>query len=167
MQAPALPLVGIIYPAGRNPREIVDHLEENWSPLAVQGRPYDFDFTAYYRQELGANLKRCWYVFSGLIEEYDLPGCKKETVRLEQQFLQSGNRCFNIDAGYITGAKLVLASHKNFSHRIALEENIYAEITLRYRQGTWYTHPWTYPDFKEPSRHSWLNEARGIWREKI
>ncbi len=167
MQAPALPVIGIIYDSADRPSEAVCRLEEKWGEAAIESEPYSFDFTSYYNEELGDDLLRGWYVFSDLIGEHQISTCKKHTMKLEEEYASGSGRRFNIDAGYITGAKLVLASHKNFSHRIAVEKGIYAEITLRYQKGTWKTHPWTYPDFQPPSRHPWLDKARRLWRQKI
>ena len=54
----------------------------------------------------------------------------------------------NIDPGYLTLFQLVLASAKPFSHRIYLDRGIWAEVTLLFRDGTFETLPWTYPDYK-------------------
>ncbi|MFN3467301.1 MAG: DUF4416 family protein, partial [Candidatus Brocadiales bacterium] len=44
-------------------------------------------------------------------------------------------RPVNIDPGYLTSSKLVLASTNDYSHRIYLKKGIYAEVTLRYVKG--------------------------------
>ena len=46
-------------------------------------------------------------------------------------------RPLNLDPGYLTLGKLVLASTKDFAHRIYLGRGIYAEMTLFYRHHRW------------------------------
>jgi hypothetical protein len=66
----------------------------------------------------------------------------------------------NADPGYLTGAKLVLASTKDFAHRIYLRRGIFAEITLSFRAGAWQAHPWTFPDYRSGLYHAFLRQAR-------
>ena len=44
--------------------------------------------------------------------------------------------------------KLVLASTKDFAHRIYLSRGIYAEVTLQYRHRRWEHHEYTFPDYR-------------------
>ncbi|MCK4715406.1 MAG: DUF4416 family protein, partial [Candidatus Marinimicrobia bacterium] len=53
----------------------------------------------------------------------------------------------NIDPGYLTPAKLVLFSAKNFSHRIYTGSGIFAEVTMLYAHGEFVRLPWTYSDY--------------------
>ena len=69
-------------------------------------------------------------------------------------------RPVNLDPGYVEESKLVLASMKNFSHRIYLGRGVYAELTLMYRGGAWCAMPWTFPDFASGRYDAFLNEAR-------
>ena len=43
--------------------------------------------------------------------------------------------------------RLVLATGKNFPHRIYLDHGIYGDLTLIYGQGGLRTLPWTFPDY--------------------
>ena len=69
-------------------------------------------------------------------------------------------RPINLDPGYIESSKLVLASMKNFSHRICLADGVYAEITLMYRNGKWRHLEWTFPDFASGRYDRFLSEVR-------
>ncbi|MBW1723631.1 MAG: DUF4416 family protein [Deltaproteobacteria bacterium] len=55
---------------------------------------------------------------------------------------------------------MILASTKNFSHRIYLKDGIWAELTLSYANGTFVTHPWTYPDYQTEFAYKFLRQAR-------
>lgn len=76
-------------------------------------------------------------------------------------------RAINIDPGYITGAKLVLASTKDFAHRIYLHSGIFAEITLSFRGGAWVSHEYTFPDFRAQTYHAFLRRARDAHLRKV
>ncbi len=73
----------------------------------------------------------------------------------------------NIDPGYITTAKLVLASTKDHAHRIYLERGIYAEITLMYRHRAWESHEWTFPDYRRADYQEFFNGARTYLKSQI
>jgi hypothetical protein len=74
-------------------------------------------------------------------------------------------RPVNIDPGYITAAKLVLASTKDHAHRIYLGQGIFAEITLMYRHGRWEAHEWTFPDYRRGDYHAFFTQARLLYKE--
>ena len=69
-------------------------------------------------------------------------------------------RPINLDPGYLTGAKLVLASTKDFAHRIYLRDGIFAEITMGFRGDSWTSHDFTFPDFRSGVYDTFLKKAR-------
>ena len=96
---------------------------------------------------------------------------------IEKEFLEETeyglSRKVNIDPGYITLSKLVLASTKDFSHRIYIGKGIYAETTLRYVNGTFGAIDTTYPDYQTQlaieffnSCREYLKEKRYLWNQK-
>ena len=66
----------------------------------------------------------------------------------------------NIDPGYLLMERFVLATGKNYSHRIYIGQNIYADLTLTYEKGHFKTLPWTYPDYAGEPIQSFLNKVR-------
>lgn len=64
-------------------------------------------------------------------------------------------------------AKLVLASTKDFMHRIYLDHGIYAEITLTYQNKSFRSWDWTYPDYKTQEYIDIFNKIREIFRGQI
>ena len=108
-----------------------------------------FTHTDYYREEFGENLKRQFLTFSRMIDAADLSGIKIITNKIEQKLsLNKNKRRINIDPGYLNAAKLVLATTKDFSHRVYLKNGIYAEVTLSFKDKMFCPHEWTYPDYK-------------------
>jgi len=142
-----------------------------FEPLAVElfsmyGAPdmisswMSFDYTAYYESELGSPLYRRLLTFKTLIDQLELAAVKLATNRLEQEYSQNHRRRVNIDPGYLLYERFVLASGKNFAHRIYIGQCIYADLTLVYRKGAYETLPWTYPDYADQPIRSFLERVR-------
>ena len=90
-------------------------------------------------------------LFERPFDPAELVAIKLETNRWEEEYIAQGEhaepRPLNLDPGYLTLGKLVLASTKDFAHRIYLNRGIYAEITLYYRHHRWQDHPFTFADY--------------------
>lgn len=123
-------------------------LIKSFGEIDSQSDILNFDFTAYYDKEMGNGLKRQFLSFKKLISMENINIVKLFTNKLEKKFSTQGKRRINIDPGYICLSKLVLLTAKNYYHRIYLGKGIYAEVTLYYKDKTFYPFEWTYPDFK-------------------
>ena len=119
-----------------------------------------FGYTAYYESEMGAPLYRRLLTFETLIDQLELAAIKLATNRLEQAYSRNHRRRVNIDPGYLLYERFVLASGKNFSHRIYIGQCIYADLTLIYRKGAFEPLPWTYPDYADQPLRSFLEQVR-------
>ncbi len=115
--------------------------------------------TGYYNREMGENLLRKFYVYDLFCEINVLIDAKILSNNLESLFSEGRCRKVNIDPGWIAMPKLVLASAKNFSHRIHLGKGIYVELTMYYKEDDWQSLPWTYPDFNSDYRN-WFKSVR-------
>ena len=135
-------------------------LNRTFGPFLHMSAVYPFRHTTYYNDELGDTIKRKYYSFNKLIKKDTLARIKGKTNSIEKRFSREGKRCVNIDPGYLDLSKIVLASTKEFSHRIYLGQGIYAEVTLLYQKGTYTTLPWTYPDYKADETIGFFNNAR-------
>ncbi len=125
-------------------------LEKTYSPIEDRLDWYEFTHTRYYEPEMGEGLRKCMISFQDLILAEQLPEIKLKTNQVEAEFAVDGKRFVNIDPGYICSSKLVLATTKDFSHRIFLGKGIFGDLHLRYYQRTFHPQEWTYPDYKEP-----------------
>jgi hypothetical protein len=119
-----------------------------------------FAYTDYYEAELGRPLLRRFASFLGLIQQDDLPRIKEETNHLELCSSSGGRRSVNIDPGYLLAERFVLATGKNYAHRIYLGRGIYGDLTLLFRDNEYRPLPWTYPDYAEPTVRHWLRSLR-------
>ena len=124
-----------------------------------------FNYTRYYEMEMGTPLYRRLCSFQSLVAQQDLAGIKMNTLRIEQSFSQTGQRRVNIDPGYMLRERFVLASGKNFNHRICIGDGIYADLTLIYHKGNFQRLPWTYPDYADDDMLAFLEQVRNkyIW----
>jgi hypothetical protein len=120
----------------------------------------DFDYTDYYAAEMGSPLHRRMLVFKTLIAQDALPQIKLRTNALEDRLAEDGRRSVNIDPGYLLMERFVLATGKNYAHRIYIGSGIFADLTLIFKQGDFQTLPWTYPDYGDAPMRSFLKHAR-------
>jgi len=142
-------------------------LEELFGPMDFTGPLWPFDHTAYYEAEFGPNLQRRIIAFARLIDPGDLATIKLRTNELEARWLLNSNRRVNIDPGYVSLGKLVLASTKDHSHRVYLRDGIYAEVTLQYRAGFFQPWPWTYPDYASRTYCALFEEIRRLYLTQL
>ena len=119
-----------------------------------------FDYTNYYESEMGSPLFRRLATFQTLVKQGDLAKIKLTTNRFEEKWLRDGRRTVNIDPGYLLHERFVLASAKNFSHRIYIGHGIYADLTLIYQNGDFKKLPWTYPDYADKPIITFLTNVR-------
>jgi hypothetical protein len=126
-----------------------------------------FTHTTYYREEMGDDLIRQWCVFDRLIDPELLVALKHSTNNLEKTMLnEHGGRQINIDPGLLSMSNIILASTKNYAHRIYCGKGIYAEVTLLYKDKTFRPLDWTYPDYREQTTIDFFCSARDALKEK-
>ncbi len=132
---------------------------------------FPFNRTDYYKDETGGNILRQFVTFSDLIGPGELASIKHQTNQLEEKLAGKLNttlpRPVNLDPGIVELSKLVLASTKNFSHRIYIGESIYAELTLSFSGGQWKSYSYTFPDFIDDRYHGFLSTVRERLLEQI
>jgi hypothetical protein len=134
-------------------------LPAEWGPTDWISESIPFDHTDYYADEMGAVLQRRFATFERLVDPGELPETKRITNKIEGSYATRKRRPINLDPGYVSLSKLVLATTKNHSHRIYLAQGIYAEVTLAYRGGRFQPWPWTYPDY---ASEAYLELFKGI-----
>jgi hypothetical protein len=135
-------------------------LVAEWGATDLESDLLPFDHTPYYDREFGSGLVRRIWAFEPLIDPGELSVVKLRTNALEQRWAVNGQRRVNLDPGYVSMAKLVLATTKNHGHRVYLGGGIYAEVTLQYRDGAFRAWPWTYPDYATPAYCALFHEIR-------
>ena len=144
--------------------------EKEWGPVRLLSDRFDFRETNYYEASMGTELYKQFWAFETLLDPGKVPATKIFSNRLEETFAQENDysveRPINIDPGYLTEAKLVLATTKDRDHRIYLNDGIYAEVTLYYHRGEWKSRPWTYPDYQRDDFQAFFTDCRNHLRER-
>ncbi len=142
-------------------------LEQRLGPIDHRSPLLPFDATSYYADEFGPALQRVIVTFERLGDAASLAGVKRLTNELEQRWAADGKRQVNIDPGYIALGKFVLATTKDQSHRIDIGQGIFAEVTLRYRHGTFEPWEWTYPDYGSAQYIALFNQLRRAYQLQL
>ncbi len=126
-------------------------LGEHFGEIFLISPAVPWDHSSHYGDELGLPINRRFIFFRNIFDTGTLADIKLKTNEIEDALSVDGRRRINLDPGYITLAKVVLASTKNYSHRICLGKGIYAEITLIYRHNTktFTPHMFTYTDYRD------------------
>jgi len=144
-------------------------LAGHFGPVDYRSPRLPFAHTTYYEREFGSDLERQFLSFERLIDPGRLAEIKLLTNALEEQLGEPGcrtspvRRRINLDPGYIAEAKLVLATTKNYDHRIYIGRGIYAEVTLVYREKDFRPCPWTYPDYRSEEYLEVFRAVRRIY----
>jgi hypothetical protein len=143
--------------------------ETAWGPVRLQSDYFPFTESNYYAATMGTDLVKVFWAFEQLADPGQLPQWKLLTNTWEEELAResaySEPRPLNLDPGYLTLAKLVLATTKDRDHRIYLGQGIYAECTLYYHAGGWRTRPWTYPDYCRSEYHQFFQQCRNYLRQ--
>lgn len=147
-------------------------LARRFGAVEEESEVWAFDATDYYEAEMGFDLKRMFVSFAPLIDPGRLAAIKRETNELEAEICrQAGQspefRVVNLDPGYIGIGKLVLATTKDYAHRLYLADGIYAEVTLHWHGQRWEAWPWTYPDYAGDRYHPFFTRVRDRLREQL
>ena len=158
--SPAKLIVGFLVRDKSLTRGIIDALGRSFGPLDLLSPWLPFDFTDYYTREMGAPLHRRLLAYKKLVAQDQLPAIKHITNRLEASCSAQGRRRVNIDPGLLLRERFVLATGKNFTHRVYLGQGIYADLTLVYRRNGFQALPWTYPDYTDARLQAFLLRAR-------
>ncbi len=143
---------------------------EHWGPIALQSPRFDFTDTPYYERTMGPGLRKCFFAFRDLVDPAALIRCKHQSNAWEEDCRTAHAwpeaRPLNLDPGYLTEAKFVLASTKDRDHRLYLGDGVFAEQTLFYQRGAWRPREWTYPDYRRADYHQFFDRCRAYLRER-
>jgi hypothetical protein len=145
--------------------------EAQWGQVALESPRFPFPHTQFYDAEMGSPLVKQFLTFQSLSDPARLPEIKQLTNQWEREYAELRRhdemRPLNIDPGYLTEAKLVLATTKDRDHRIYLARGVYAEGTLYYYHRQWQCRPWTYPDYRSPEYHQFFSQCREYLRNAL
>jgi hypothetical protein len=162
--APAKYVCGVLSSEPRFFEAAESGLVRLFGPVERRSARYDFDGTDYYAAEMGGGpLRREFLSFRGLAAPDRLADFKLATNGLEAELRRAGGvpfRVVNLDPGYLTGSALIMATAKNFAHRIPLARGIYAHLELLFGREGVRTLDWTYPDMRRVENREFFLAVR-------
>lgn len=142
-------------------KKALGELEGKFGQIDLQSGKTPFDYSTYYNEEMGTSLTRYWVSFEDLVYAGSLADIKIFTNSIEDGLSNGGKRPINIDPGYVSQANVVLATTKNFSHRIYLAKGIFGEVTTIYKKNEGFIKlAWSYPDYLSPAATDFLSKTR-------
>lgn len=165
--------IGMLSPEPPLFYECADLLASEYGPIDCESGVMTWDRTDYYRDEMGPGIKRVFIFFQDLADPGILASVKHFTNSVESRFLAKNSdrprRRINLDPGYVTEAKVVLATTKDFSHRLYIGANMFAEVTLRYdsKKRSFAPFEHTYYDFRTDTYREMFNKARELLRKEM
>jgi hypothetical protein len=129
-------------------RQALELIEDKYGPIDYRSESFPFDKTDYYEFEMGSPIGRIFIGMEKLIRPDEIVRIKLESNALEEQLSLDGRRKVNLDPGYLDYDKVVLASAKYNGDKVYLDRGIWADLTLRFKNGKFEPYPWSFPDFK-------------------
>ena len=162
----AILFVGLLYGRETDLRRAKELLENEYGTFALESQIFDWSHSDYYKDELGPNIKRKFILFDKCISPEEITEIKLRTNEIEDKLSIDKKRSVNIDPGYLALGKVVLASTKNYCHRIYLGNGIYAEVTLYYQNNDFHPTPFTFNDYKQKEYIEFFKKAREYLKTK-
>lgn len=160
-------ICAVCYQQEDDRNHVFPELQHKFGSILYESEILQFNHTSYYTEEMGEHLKKVFVSFAKWIDPGDLAEIKIFTNEIEQNHCQNGKRRVNIDPGYIELPKLVLASTKNFGHRIYIGRGIYGDVQLCWRQGKFLSNPWTYDDYKDEIVIAFFERVRKEYHQQL
>jgi hypothetical protein len=165
--------IGMLSPESGLFDECSQILQREFGPIDSGSKCMPWDISDYYREEMGPNILRKFIFFERTTDPGRLSSIKRFTNDLENKYTMSAaqglRRKINLDPGYVTEAKVVLATTKDFAHRVYIGDGIYAEVTLRFsaKDRSFIPHEYTYPEFRTEPYLAMFNSVREDLRAEL
>jgi len=164
-------IVGILTADHRCLHAAIEAVIDKFGKTDLASDIWPFKKTDYYKEQTGPHILRQFVSFEKLISPGKLAKIKLVTNKLEQKLAKSLAlplaRPANLDPGIIGAAKLVLATTKNYSHRIYIGKKMYAEVTLVFDKGRWQPFDYTYPDYRQQCYFEFFDKVRTRLLEQL
>ncbi len=161
-------IIGFIYNTDENYEKALKIMTDKFGPIDFMTEEFSFtnEFSSYYDEELGGEARRRILSFERLVDPVLQADIKTFTNSVEADFSIDGNRKINLDPGFLSHGRLLLATTKKTGFRIPLKDGIYTELTLFYARGNWQKLPWTYRDYQSERVQTFLTKVRKKYLEQ-
>jgi hypothetical protein len=168
---PAKLIIGVLAADQECLTAALEAINANFGKTDCVSDVWPFDQTDYYKEQTGENILRQFVSIEKLIDPGKLAKIKLKTNKIEQKLAEQSPsdllRPVNLDPGLIEPSKLVLATTKNYSHRIYLGKKIFAEVTLIFDKGAWRPFDYTYPDYRQDCYFDFFEKVRTRLLEQL
>ena len=157
-------IVSIIYSHIDAVVDALKLLEKQFGRVRCETVDIPYSCSDRYEEEMGPKLVRRLFSFEKKVERDSLPEIKSVCRKIERQLSdQVGDyffRAANLDPGILTPDNLVMASNREYNHRIYLADGVFADIQLIWAHGQFTRLPWTNHDFCEDEVVDFLLRVR-------
>ncbi len=164
-------IIGILAADEECLRAAVEAINAEFGDIDLTSNAWPFEKTDYYKHQTGGHILRQFVSIEKLIDPGGLAAIKHLTNRIEQDLAAKSAldlpRPVNLDPGIVEPSKLVLATTKNYSHRIYIGQKMYAEVTLVFDKGCWRSLPYTYPDYRQQCYFDFFDKVRTRLLEQL
>ncbi|MCM2351949.1 MAG: DUF4416 family protein [Bacteriovoracaceae bacterium] len=116
----------------------------------------------YYSKEMGQGLSRVFFLTAASYSRDHLLKVKLQSMQWENTWAENNQRRVNVDIGLLSLENFILATTKNYSHRVYVGQDIFADLTYYFHQGAFQTLSWTYPDFLDLQKKDFLEWGRSF-----
>jgi hypothetical protein len=149
----------------------IERIAQSWGAAHVASAEIPFEAGGFYTSTMGKDLQKRLVAFGDFVDPAGLADWKHETNDWEAEcaaaFSFADPRPLNLDPGYVTQAKLVLATTKDRDHRIYLRDGMFAEVTLTYVGKSWSHHRWSYPSYRTEEVAKFAADCRRRLRQHL
>ena len=119
---------------------------------------------------MGPDLSRRFMSFGSLVPPESLPEKKLRTIGVEEALslgARGGRPAGQHRSGYLTARPCVMATAKDFAHRIPLAKGIYAHLEFLFTRTGVQTLDWTYPDLRRESCQAYFRSVRELYLGRL
>src|ERR1043166_6856023 len=162
---PAKLVCGLLYKEERWLNQAISDLRTEFGSSDFVSNVLPFHYTDYYFEEMGRPLFRVFISFEKLINPENLSVIKIFTNSLEEKYAGGADapRVINVDPGYLTAASFILATSKNYAHRIYLGKGVFAQQEFLFQRNRTTTLDWTYPDYRSLEYQEIFRKIRNLY----
>lgn len=166
--APVKLVCGVLYGTAEWLQRALIDLPREFGDIDFRSESLEFIFTDYYHREMGQPLYRSFVSFHPLIDPMKLAEIKVFTNALEAEYSAAGRkRVLNLDPGYLNATAYILATSKNYAHRIYLGNGVFAQQELLFERKRIRTLDWTYPDYRSVQYQAIFRGIRESYLEQL
>ena len=142
-------IIGVMYGSLEKFNLVLKDLVGLYGSVLISMKEYDFTkFTKFYIEEMGAVIFKKMIVFEKEVSKKDLVKIKEDTTKLEEKYSVDGKRKINLDPGFISSEKMVLASFKKGTgYKEKISDEVYLHTVLKFKPLEEFQH--TFFDYKQ------------------